>query len=71
MPVDYADWISIAFEVAKAKGADFSTSQEEIQNGTAPSSSAIQVFAEIWNDRKGEMATMSDARRIARSEIEV
>lgn len=70
MPVTYSDWISIAFEVAKQKGATFETSQEQIRKGTAPTAEAIRVFAEIWNDRKAEIqASEKAARRIASEEI--
>lgn len=72
MPVEYSDWISIAFEVAKEKGATFETSQAEIQDGKAPTSEAIQVFAEIWSERKDEISrSETRAREIARSEITV
>lgn len=71
MPVDYSDWISIAFDVAKSKGADFATTQKQIEAGSAPTSDAVKVFAEIWNDRKDEIrASREAARRIAREEIE-
>lgn len=71
MPVEYSTWISIAFEVAKSKGARFETTQEAIQEGEAPTSEAIRVFARIWQDRKDEMVSASEARRIAREEISV
>lgn len=72
MPVDYSDWISIAFEVAKSKGATFETTQSQIQRGNAPTSEAITLFAEIWNDRKEDIRVSREAaRRIARQEINV
>ncbi len=72
MPIQYEDWISIAFEVAKAKGADFRTTQREIQQGKAPTSEAIRVFAAIWQDRKEESSrSRSAAIAVAREEINV
>lgn len=72
MPVEYSDWISIAFEVARQKGADFSTSRDEIRAGTAPTTEAVRTFAEIWRERKNEIVTSrARAREIARQEITV
>lgn len=72
MPVDYSEWISIAFEVAREKGANFDTTQREIERGNAPTATAIRTFASIWNDRKAEIAeSRSTARRVAREEITV
>lgn len=72
MAVNYDQWISIAFSVAKQQGADFSTTQSEIESGSAPTAEAIRVFADIWQDRKEEIQqSRSAARRVATEEIEV
>ena len=72
MPVTYREWISIAFDVAKAKGADFSATQGEIRDGDAPAAQAIEVFAEIWSRRKAEISqSRAAARRVAEAEITV
>lgn len=62
--VSYQRWTAIAFDVAKSQG--FVTSQESNQE-------LISVAASIWRDRKGELstATVSEAERIAQSEISV
>jgi hypothetical protein len=71
--VSYETWTSIAFEVARQRGASFSTTQSEIQSGDSPTAQAISVFAEIWNDRKPELqqASESEARQIAEEEVQV
>lgn len=69
--IEYSTWTSIAFEVAKEKGARFGTTRAEIRAGTAPTADAISLFAEIWNDRKDEMVSPGAARRIAQEEINI
>lgn len=70
--VTYEEWISIAFEVARRKGADFSTTQAEIQSGSSPTSEAVTTFADIWQDRKQEISVSAElAREIAEAEIQV
>lgn len=71
MSVDYSQFIGIAFDVAKEKGEDFSTTQAEIRSGAAPSSEAMSVFADIWNDRKDEISSAAEARRVLEEEIQV
>lgn len=63
--VSYQRWTSIAFEVAREKGAQF--------DSLSSSSDGIQVFADIWNDRKDELsaASVQEARQVAREEISV
>lgn len=60
--VTYQRWTAVAFDVAREKGADLGEEQTEV----------ISVAADIWNDRDDlERATVSEARSIAQSEIEV
>jgi len=63
--VTYQTWTSILFEVAKSEGAQF----ENISDGA----SVVNVAAEVWQERKEELATATaaEARDIARQEIEV
>lgn len=62
--VQYSDWVSIVFDVAKAQGyrASFGNNSE-----------VVQVAAAIWNDRKAELqaASRSAARRVAEEEVTV
>lgn len=63
--VTYQKWTSIAFDVAKARGMD--TSSQEAN------ADAVSTFAEIWRDRKDELATatVAEARAVAQEEINV
>lgn len=62
--VSYQKWTQIAFEVAGNAGME--SSQENSRD-------LVSVAASVWNDRKEELsaATVSEARRIAQSEIHV
>jgi len=66
--VSYQRWTSIAYDVAKAKGAQLegSGTQQTNQN-------LVSVIAEVWNERKSEIstATVAEAKSIARNEISV
>jgi hypothetical protein len=63
--VEYRQWVSVTFEVAKSKGAD--TSRPE--NNAA----ILSLAAEIWQDRKNELRSMNEnsARGIAEQEVVV
>lgn len=62
--VSYQRWTAIAFEEARSQGME--SSQENSQ-------ALVSVVADIWNDRKDDLqtATVSEARSIASTEIEV
>lgn len=66
--VSYQRWTSIGYEVARQKGATLegAGTQEENQE-------LVSLLAEVWNDRKDEIATstVAEARDIARREIAV
>lgn len=72
MPVDYQQWISIGFDVARDKGFARSTTQAQINSGNAPEADLMSVLADIWNDRKSEIRqSVAAAQRVADEEIEV
>lgn len=62
--VSYQLWTKVAFEVAGTKG---------MENSQENSQSLVSVAADVWNSRKAELsaATIAEAERIARAEIEV
>jgi hypothetical protein len=62
--VSYQKWTAVCFDVAKSKGLE--TSQRA-------SADLVSLAAEVWNDRKEELetATEAEARRVARSEVQV
>lgn len=62
--VTYSNWVSICFETARRKG--FEASFED-------NASVISVAAEVWNDRKQQLASASKstAKSIADDEIHV
>ena len=62
--VSYQRWTAVAFEVAKSKGMQ--SSQENSQN-------LVSVVADVWNERKSDLATatVQEARQVAENEIEV
>lgn len=64
--VSYQTWTSLVFEVAKAEGAQF----ESIADGAVVIG---DVASPVWSERKEELktATRSEARNIARQEVEV
>lgn len=71
MPIDYTQYVSIGFQVAREKGATFEATQGQIQRGEAPTTEMIVLLAQIWQDNKDEMDTAEDARRILDREIRV
>jgi hypothetical protein len=66
--VSYQRWTSVAYEVAKSKGANLEGTGTQTNN-----QDLIRVISEVWNDRKGELstATVAEARDIARQEVTV
>lgn len=66
--VTYQKWTSIAYDVAKAKGANLEGTGTQSTN-----QSLVSLIAEVWNDRKDELstATVSEAQAIAQQEISV
>ena len=78
--VDYQTWIQVAYRVAQDRGFESATpSQGRLSSGGrgfGPGNSnaeAIQVFADIWQDRKQDLQNTdeSGAREIARQEIQI
>lgn len=76
--VTYTEWTQIAFNVAKARGFDPSQPSGSRTDAGGRSFSennanaeAVQLIAEIWNDRKDEIsgASRTQAREIAKQEI--
>lgn len=63
--VSYQKWTSIVFDVAKSKGAQF----EGISDGQP----VVQLASEVWQERKADLNTATDAeaRRIAQDEVQV
>lgn len=63
--VKYATWVSVVWDSAKAKGIG-TPSFEESQDVTG-------LAAEVWNDRKDEIKTASEAeaKEIADDEVVV
>lgn len=63
--VSYQRWTSIVFDVARQRGAQFGS----IEDGQP----VIRLAAEVWKDRKDEIAPVSvaEARDIALEEVEV
>lgn len=66
--VSYQRWTSVCYEVARQKGATLEGPGTQDENRAL-----VSVIAEIWNERKDELstATVSEARNIARQEVEV
>lgn len=66
--VSYQRFTSICYEVARQKGASLEGEGTQQENRDL-----VSVIADIWNDRKDELAaaTIAEARKIARQEIEV
>ena len=66
--VSYQKWTSIAYEVARQKGAQIDGEGTQQTN-----QQLVSVIADVWNDRKEDLstATVSEARTIARQELSV
>lgn len=78
--VEYQTWTQIAFDVAKSRGFDPAQpgGQRTLAGGRSftrnnPNAEAIQVIADIWQDRKQELlaASEQEARGIARDEVTI
>lgn len=66
--VSYQRWTSIAYEVARQKGATLEGPGTQDEN-----QALVSLIAEVWNERKDEISTstVAEARNVARQEIEV
>jgi len=66
--VSYQTWTAIAYQEAVRKGAELEG------EGTARSNrELLSIIAEVWQDRKDELSTMTrtEAREVADNEISV
>lgn len=63
--VEYRQWVSVVFEVSKAKGLNTSKTENNAQ--------VLSVAAEIWQERKNELrnASKSTAKAVADEEVSI
>lgn len=76
--VDYQTWTEIAFDVTESKGAQYRgpTGGRNRAGGRSfergnEAAETIQIVAELWNEFDLDEMTASEARELAKREIEV